>query len=49
MTKNNTVPKKQRDKVPRTKEDIERELLRLDAVADELEKEVDALVARRGW
>ena len=48
MTSSRKV-KKVRDKKLLTKEEIERELLLLEKEAGELEKEVDALVARRGW
>jgi hypothetical protein len=48
MTSSRKV-KKMRDKKLLTKEEIERELLLLEKEAGELEKEVDALVARRGW
>ncbi|MHB8162791.1 MAG: hypothetical protein ACYDDV_00405 [Methanoregula sp.] len=41
--------KKVQEKKPRSKEEIEQELKRIDEEMDDLEKRVNALVAKRGW
>jgi len=44
-----TARKTKKDRVPRTSEELERDLKKIDEKTEDIERRVNDLVTRRGW